>query len=382
MSDRTAPVAAWHSPGDLPAVMRAIVLTAHGGFDRLQYREDWPLPAAGSDQVLVRVGACGLNNTDVNTRTAWYSAGGADATTGDAPPGAVDADAAWSGRAISFPRVQGADVCGIVAAVGREADSSLLGRRVLIDPWLRDWGAPHDRERCGYFGSECDGGFAEYTAAPVRNVHAVDSELSDPELASFPTSWVTAENMLNRAGVGPRDRVLVTGASGGVGSALIQLAGRRGARTIALCAEEKAEAVRAMGADHVLPRTPADLRAALRRATGQGEVTVVADVVGGPLWPQLLSVLARGGRYACAGAVAGPLVRFDLRTFYLRDLTLVGATVVPPGVFADLVGYIERGEARPMLAATYSLHDLVAAQEAFLAKRHVGNIVVTMESAP
>ena len=382
MSDRTAPVAAWHSPGDVPAVMRAVVLTGHGGFDRLQYREDWPLPAAGPDQVLVRVGACGLNNTDVNTRTAWYSAGGADATTGEAPPGAVDADAAWSGRAISFPRVQGADVCGIVAAVGREADSSLLGRRVLIDPWLRDWGAPHDRERCGYFGSECDGGFAEYTAAPVRNVHAVDSELSDPELASFPTSWVTAENMLNRAGVGPRDRVLVTGASGGVGSALIQLAGRRGARTIALCAEEKAEAVRAMGADHVLPRTPADLRAALRRATGQGEVTVVADVVGGPLWPQLLLVLARGGRYACAGAVAGPLVRFDLRTFYLRDLTLVGATVVPPGVFADLVGYIERGEARPMLAATYSLHDLVAAEEAFLAKRHVGNIVVTMESAP
>ena len=382
MSDRTAPVAAWHSRGDLPAVMRAVVLTGHGGFDRLQYREDWPLPAAGPDQVLVRVGACGLNNTDVNTRTAWYSAGGADATTGEAPPGAVDADAAWSGRAISFPRVQGADVCGIVAAVGREADSSLLGRRVLIDPWLRDWSAPHDRERCGYFGSECDGGFAEYTAAPVRNVHAVDSDLSDPELASFPTSWVTAENMLNRAGVGSRDRVLVTGASGGVGSALIQLAGRRGARTIALCAEEKAEAVRAMGADHVLPRTPADLRAALRRATGQGEVTVVADVVGGPLWPQLLSVLARGGRYACAGAVAGPLVRFDLRTFYLRDLTLVGATVVPPGVFADLVGYIERGEARPMLAATYSLHDLVAAQEAFLAKRHVGNIVVTMESAP
>ena len=362
--------------------MRAVVLTAHGGLDRLQYREDWPLPRAGPDQVLVRVGACGLNNTDVNTRTGWYSAGGADATTGEAPSGAVDADAAWSGRAISFPRVQGADVCGIVAAVGREADSSLLGRRVLIDPWLRDWSAPHDRERCGYFGSECDGGFAEYTAAPVRNVHAVDSDLSDPELASFPTSWVTAENMLNRAGVGAHDRVLVTGASGGVGSALIQLAGRRGARTIALSAEDKAEAVRAAGADHVLPRTPPDLRAALQRSTGRAEVTVVVDVVGGPLWPQLVSVLARGGRYACAGAIAGPLVRFDLRAFYLRDLTLVGATVALLGVFADLVGYIERGEVRPMLAATYPLHDLVAAQEAFLAKRHVGNIVVTMESAP
>ena len=183
--------------------MRAVVLTGHGGLERLQFREDWPLPQAGPGQVLVRVGACGLNNTDVNTRTAWYSAGGADATSGEAPPGAEDSDAAWSGRSISFPRVQGADVCGTVAAVGGEADSSLLGRRVLIDPWLRDWNAPHDRARCGYFGSECDGGFAEYTAAPVRNVHVVDSALSDPELASFPTSWLTAENMLNRAGVGP-----------------------------------------------------------------------------------------------------------------------------------------------------------------------------------
>ena len=156
------------------------------------------------------------------------------------------------------------------------------------------------------------------------------ANLSDPELASFPTSWVTAENMLNRAGVGPRDWVLVTGASGGVGSALIQLAGRRGARTIALCAEEKADGIRTAGAEHVLPRTPPDLRAALRHSTGRGEVTVVADVVGGPLWPQLVSVLARGGRYVCAGAIAGPLVRFDLRTFYLRDLTLVGATVAHP----------------------------------------------------
>ena len=357
--------------------MRAVVLIGHGGLDRLQYREDWPLPAAGPDQVLVRVGACGLNNTDVNTRTAWYSAGAADPTTGESHAGAVDADAAWSGRAVSFPRVQGADVCGTVAAVGSEADASLLGRRVLIDPWLRDWSAPHDRERCGYFGSERDGGFAEYTAAHVRNVHVIDSDLSDPELASFPTSWVTAENMLNRAGVDAHDRLLVTGASGGVGSALIQLARRRGARTIALCAEDKAQAVRAVGADHVLPRTPPDLRAALRRATGREEVTVVADVVGGPLWPQLLAILARGGRYVCSGAIAGPHVNFDLRAFYLRDLALVGATVASPGVFADLVGYIERGEVRPMLAATYPLPDLVAAQEAFLAKRHVGNIVVT-----
>ena len=105
---------------------------------------------------------------------------------------------------------------------------------------------------------------------------------------------------------------------------------------------------------------------------------MVADVVGGPLWPQLISALARGGRYTCAGAIAGPIVEFDLRAFYLRDLVFTGATVPAPGVFSDLVGYVERGEIRPVLAATYPLDQLVAAQEAFIAKRHTGNIAVTV----
>ena len=340
--------------------MRAVVLTGQGGFDRLGYREDWPVPRPGRDRLLIRVQACGLNNTDINTREAWYASRTPGADAGKALVGAEDATA-WSGRAISFPRVQGADVCGTVVGVTGDADPSLFGRRVLIDPWLRDWREPHNLDRCGYFGSECDGGFADYTAAPVRNVHVVDSDRSSAELASFPTSWVTAENMLNRAHVDAGDRVLITGASGGVGSALVQLARRRGAATVALCAPDKAEPLQAAGADFVLPRTPPDLRTALQSVTGWGDVTVVADVVGGALWPQLLPILARGGRYVCAGAIAGPVVHFDLRSFYLRDLTLVGATIAPPGVFSDLVGYIERREIEPMLAATYPLHELVAA---------------------
>ena len=362
----------------LPRVMRAVVLTGHGGFDRLSVRDDWPVPNPRPGEALIEVGACGLNNTDVNTRTAWYSSGVSGATTGEALEAAADTDAAWGGKAIAFPRIQGADVCGRVVALGGGCDPSRLGRRVLIDPWLRDWDNPLDRDKCSYFGSECDGGFAEYTVIDERHLHPVTSGLSDAELATFATSYMTAENMLNRAEVRAGDRVLVTGASGGVGSALIQLARRRGAETIALCGTSKAEAVRALGADHVLPRAPEDLKSALRTATGREEVTVVADVVGGALWPELIAALARGGRYTCSGAIAGPVVSFDLRTFYLRDLVFTGATVPPPGVFADLVGYIERGEIRPLLAATWPLGDLVAAQEAFIAKRHVGNIVVTM----
>ena len=364
---------------ELPERMRAVVLTGHGGFERLHYREDWPTPTPGRGEVLIEVAACGLNNTDVNTRTAWYSKDVTTATTGEAPGAAREGDAAWGGAALAFPRIQGADVCGRVAALGEGVDAALAGQRVLVDPWLRDWDDPLNLDKCGYFGSERDGGFAGYAALDRRQVHVVRSALSDAELATFATSYVTAENMLSRVAVAAGDSVLIPGASGGVGSALIQLAARRGAITVALCAESKRAAVAALGADYVLPRTPPDLRAALQQATGRPEVTVVADVVGGPSWAQTIAALARGGRYVCAGAIAGPVVDFDLRACYLRDLVLHGATVTPPGLFADLVGYVERAEIRPLLAATYDLRDLVAAQRAFIAKRHVGNIVVAVK---
>ena len=102
----------------------------------------------------------------------------------------------------------------------------------------------------------------------------------------------------------------------------------------------------------------------------------MADIVGGAYFGTLIDALDRGGRYTCSGAIAGPIVEMDLRTFYLRDLTFTGSTVIPPQVFTDLVGYIERGEVRPVLAATYDLQDLAAAQQAFIDKRHTGNIVV------
>ena len=353
--------------------MKAMVLTGHGGLDRYQWREDWPVPEPGPMEALIEVGACGLNNTDVNTRTGWYSRTVTDATTGDARAGPDAGDAGWGGRPIRFPRIQGADAVGTVVAVGEDADAGLAGRRVMVDGWLRDPSDPENPAKAGYFGSETDGGFAEYTTCDVRNLAVVGSALSDAELATFSCSYTTAEGMLNRAAVGAADTVLVPGASGGVGGALVQLARRRGARTIAMASEAKHAGVATLGPDRILPRAPEDLCAALAGET----VTVVADVVGGALWPALIDVLARGGRYTCSGAIAGPAVALDLRGLYLRDLTFTGSTVVPGHVFRDVVGYVERGEVRPVLAATYPLSELRAAQQAFIDKRHVGNIVVT-----
>ncbi|MEM7072449.1 MAG: alcohol dehydrogenase family protein [Pseudomonadota bacterium] len=355
--------------------MRAVVLTGHGGLDRLEYREDMPKPVAGPCQLVIKIAACGLNNTDVNTRTAWYSKAVREATT-DSIHGDDD-DAAWGGRAIAFPHIQGADIAGYVEQVGEGADPAFKGKRVLVDPWLRDWDNPYQKDKMGYVGSECHGGFAEYIAIDYRQVHMVTSDLSDRELATFPTAYITAENMLTRAQVGAGDSVLIPGASGGVGSALIQLAHRRGAKTIAIAARAKIDQLAALAPTAIIAREDPDPAAALVREAGLERVSVLADVVGGESWSGWLELLAQGGRFTSAGAIAGPIVQFDLRTFYLNDLTFTGATTTPPDLFANLAGYIERGEIRPLLAGAFPLEDLAHAQSAFLAKRHVGNFVVT-----
>jgi len=364
---------------NIPETMRAVVLTGHGDYDKLVYRDDWPTPKPSAGQVLVKVHACGLNNTDVNTRSGWYSKAVSDATTGGAYETVDEEDPSWGGAPISFPRIQGADVAGTVVAVGPDADSGLIGKRVMIETWIRDRNDPENLDKCRYFGSECDGGFADYTVIDQPNVHPIDCELSDAEIATFATSWVTAENMLNRAHVGKGDIVLIPGASGGVGSALVQLANRRGAVTIAMASKAKHEQLKSLNPHAVLERSPANLKQALKECIGRDSVSVVADVVGGDNWPSLIDVLERGGRYTVSGAIAGPMVELDLRTLYLNDLTFTGATITPPGLFADLVGYIERGEVKPVLAGTYRLENLHDAQRAFVDKQHIGNIVVTME---
>lgn len=356
----------------LPATMRAMVTMGHGDLDQIVLYQDWPRPDPGPGEVLIHVRACGLNNTDVNTRSGWYSKAVTEATTGGAYASVDAADPTWGGAPITFPRIQGADVCGEIVAVGDGVDEARIGQRVNTDNWLRDPGDPLDKTRVGYFGSEQDGGFAEYTVTPSVNALAVRSDLTDAELATFSCSYSTAEGMLTRADVTDADTVLVPGASGGVGGALVQLARLRGARAIAMASEAKRDAVVALGADRVLPRTPEDLRASLV----DERLTVVADVVGGPNWASLVDVLERGGRYTCSGAIAGPMVELDLRTLYLRDLTFTGSTVIDPEVMPRIVRYIEAGDIRPVLAATYPLEDLRDAQAAFIEKRHTGNIVV------
>ena len=357
-------------------IMRAVVLRGHGGLDQLNYVSDAPIPIPDRDEVLVEVGACGLNNTDVNTRTGWYSKSVNTATGEDTA--ATDVDGSWTG-AVAFPRIQGADPVGRIVEVGSSVDADRLGERVMIDAWLRD---PHGGlAGAGYLGSERDGGYAEYVTVPAANAHPILSDLTDVELAGFPCSYSTAENMLERAGVKEGNYVVVTGASGGVGGALIQLARRRGATTVGISSRSKAALVEELtGADHVLDRKSPSLSTEVLELSGGG-VDVLADVVGGPLFPALFDTIRRGGHYTVAGAIGGPRVDLDLRTLYLRDITMHGCTVLPPRVFANLVRYIENGEIRPVVARSYPLDRLRSAQAAFLRKEHVGAIVIEVKPA-
>lgn len=348
----------------LPDTMRAVVLTAHGGLEKLEFRTDVAVPRPKRGEVLIRVGASAVNNTDVNTRTGWYSKsvrGDTGSAAAEGYGGASDADGGWSG-ALRFPRIQGADCCGEIVAVGAGVDPARRGERVLVRPMYRPEGGGPDA--LVTFGSERDGGFAEYATVGAENAVRIDSALNDVELASFPCAFSTAEGMIQRASLGA-ERVLITGASGGVGSAAVQLAKRRGAHVTAVTSPEKTEALKALGADATLARDDAFPGDAF---------DVVLDLVGGARWPELLDALATRGRYVTSGAIAGPIVELDLRTLYLKDLTLIGSTRQDPRVFTDLVGYIEAGEIRPLVAETYKLRELRAAQEAFLGKTHMGKI--------
>ena len=354
---------------DLPATMRAVLLTGHGGPEMLEYREDVPVPVPAPGEVLVRVTACGVNNTDVWVREGAYGT--------DDDPGEVSS---WRrGQPLEFPLIQGADVVGRIAAVGEDVDGGIIGKRVMVDFGIyNDAGA--SLANIDYIGHGRNGGFAEYCTVPAENAHVVRMPLSDAELATFCCAYVTAERMLNRARLTGGEVVLISGASGGVGTALIQLARVRGAVPIAVASAGWTDALLDLGAQAVVARESENLDQAIRSALGTRPVDVVADVVGGPLFKTLLNVLRPEGRYVTAGAIGGPVVELDLRTVYLKHLDLIGSTQGTRKDFARVRDYATSGKIKPVLAGTYPLKDLARAQADFVEKNFIGKLVITMES--
>ncbi|MDN5914404.1 MAG: zinc-binding dehydrogenase [Pseudonocardia sp.] len=352
--------------GRVPAVMRAAVLTGFGGPEVLQIR-DVPVPVPGSGELLVRVTAAAVNNTDLWTRRGAYGL-----------PGQPDALAGWRGP-VAFPRIQGGDIAGVVVAAGDgDGDGrSAVGRRVLVDPAIYDGPGP-DANPVGLLGSEADGGFAQYVVVPADRAHDMTgSPLTDEQLSCLPVAYGTATGMLERAGIGAGETVLVTGASGGVGLALVQLAAARGARVVALTAPGKGDLLREAGAAAIVHRdaAPEATADAVAELVPDG-LDAVADVVGGALLPALLPTVRDGGRWVIAGAVAGPEVAVDLRRLYLHNVALIGSSMHTPAHFSRLAADAVAGRVVPWVAERHDLAEIHTAQARFARSAHVGKIVL------
>ncbi|MEV4966212.1 zinc-binding dehydrogenase [Streptomyces sp. NPDC024062] len=345
----------------VPETMRAVRIAEHGGPEVLRPAEvAVPVPRTG--EVLVRAAAVALNNTDLWTREGAYGR-----------PGAPEALSGWRGP-IGFPRIQGADVAGRVVAVGADVDADLVGLRVVVDPAVYDTEGP-DANPVGLMGSERDGGYAEYVTAPAERVHDVTaSPLTDDQLATLPTAYGTALGMIERGRLRKGETVLVSGASGGVGVALVQLARARGARVLAISSGSKIDAVREAGAHDVVDRA-GDVAGQVRAAAPDG-IDVGLDVVAGDLVGEGLPLLREGGRWVVAGALGGYDVTFDVRRLYLHNAQVIGSAMHTATHFGLLMDLAREGSVRPLVAATFPLDRAAEAQEELARRRHVGKIVM------
>jgi NADPH:quinone reductase-like Zn-dependent oxidoreductase len=345
----------------VPETMRAVRIAAHGGPEVLELAEV-AVPRPRTGEVLVRVGAVALNNTDLWTREGAYGRAGEP-----------EARSGWRGP-IDFPRIQGADVAGRVVAVGPGVDASAVRRRVVVDPAIYDGEGP-DANPVGLMGSERDGGYAEYVTAPAVRVHDVtESTLTDDQLAALPTAYGTALGMIERGRLRAGETVLVSGASGGVGLALTQIARARGARVLAVSSVSKIAAVREAGAHEVVDRAR-DIAEQVRAAAPEG-IDVALDVVAGNLVGEGLPLLREGGRWVVAGALGGYGVDFDVRRLYLHNVRLIGSSMHTPRHFGLLMDLARGARIQPVVAAAFPLDRAAHAQEALARREHVGKIVM------
>ncbi len=338
-----------------PNTMSAAVTVGHGGPEQMVVRSDWPCPQPGPGQVLVRVTAAALNNTDIWSREGAYG------TAAD-----PDAVVGWKGTPLDFPRIQGIDIAGVVCALGNGIEEAWLERRVIVDPVARYV----DDLPCDIVGSEVDGGFGEFNLCSVDQLHDVTaSPLTDPQLACLPTAYGTALGMINRADISADERVLVTGASGGVGMAAIQLLVDRGCEVVARTSSTHRALIARLGVAEVSVRGVDEIQQ-LRH------VNAVVDVVGGDEFASLVDRLHDNGRLVIAGAIAGPVVSLDLRRLYLQQRTLIGSTMHTRADFRRLAEIAIAGGVHPIVAATYPLADIATAQARFISRDFVGKLVV------
>ena len=367
----------------VPETMAAMLLTGHGDIDRLVHDPHVPTPRPAAGEVLVRVTATAKNNTDRKAREGLYP-------TKD--KGEVTSFAMGGSPTLTFPRIQGADVAGRVVAVGEGVPDSRIGERGLLDFNLY----PDERRDLNlipdYYGHGADGGFAEYVAVPADQFHHVPNpELADAELAAMGMcSYQTAYHMMTSARVAAGERVLVTGASGGVGTALIQLCRIVGAIPYAVSQLDKADALRSLGAEAVIDR--GDLPSFVDRvleATGGAPIDAVMDLVGGEMTDRFIDTMiqdmkARSSypRLSIAGASGGNISEILWTRIYLYQVQIFGVSHGTREEAEQLIAWIRDGRLKPVLHAAFKLSELHEAERYFVNRgsHYLGKIVIVPDA--
>ena len=334
--------------------MRAAVFAEHGGPEVIQVT-DMPDPEAGPGQVRVRVHATSLNHLDL-----WLRRG--------------------LPVSIPMPHIGGSDIAGVVDQVGPGADGVKPGTRVVVDPSL-DWDWYLGARRCKdlpspefrVLGEHTQGGLAEYVVVPAANLMQIPDDTSFEEAAAAGLVYVTAwRALMSRGHLRPGERVLITGASGGVATAGVQIAARVGATVFALTAgEQSAQRLRELGADVVIDREQGPLGELLRKATGERRVDLVLDSVGEAAWGDLIKVLGVGGRLVTYGATTGPNAVTDLRHVFFKQLSILGSTTGSPSEFREVMNLVFSKHLSPVIDRVLPLdrtqegHRLLEAGEVF-----------------
>ena len=367
----------------VPTTMRAMLLTGHGGVEKLEYAESVPVPEPGAGEVLVAVTATAKNNTDRKAREGLYP-------TKD--KGEVTSFQMGGSATLTFPRIQGADVVGRVVAVGQGVDETRIGQRGLLDFNLyaddrRDINLTPD-----HYGHGADGGFADYIAVPSGQFHHIDNpDLADAELASMGMcSYQTALHMLTSARVKAGERILVTGASGGVGTALIQLCRILGAIPFALSQPDKADALLEMGAEAVLDRSDmGSFTDRVKAVTGGRPLDAVMDLAGGDMTSAFIDAMIFDmnsrrdyPRLSIAGASAGNVSEILWTKIYLYQVQIFGVSHGTREEAEQLIAWIRGGQLKPVLHAAFKLSDLHEAERYFMNRNsnYLGKIVIVPDA--
>ncbi|MGH2374845.1 MAG: alcohol dehydrogenase catalytic domain-containing protein [bacterium] len=347
--------------------MKAVVLRRHGGPEVLNL-EEVPTPSPGAGEVLLKVKACALNNMDI-----WARSG---------PPGGRPVFP-WRERV--FPMTTGGDAAGIVEATGPGVDGWTPGDRVVVNPILScgecEYCLAGEQTMClryQIFGEHTPGGLAEFAVAPARNLLRVPATIQF-EKAAVPAAYCTAWRMIVTAGgLRPGEDVLVTGASGGVGTAAILIARMAGARRVfaVVGGPEKARKAESTGAIAIDHRAyPAFSDRVLEDTDGAG-VHLAADPVGAPTWREVIRSLRRGGRMTICGASGGERPDFDIREVYQRHRRIIGA---PMGNVADLQSVMRAIFSKaidPIIHAVLPLAEIREAHRLMEARQHFGKVVM------